>query len=249
MLRAMFAGFGSLMSVMDKVRGKPAAEAPADAEAPAPATTPAPEDTAATARTPPRRRPAVAETVVEPEVSAGPETVVAETVATPETTAEPDATVRAGDRAAGGQARARRPSPPRSRPSPSRAANCRSRTTTSCRSRRCAPGSGTCPTTTSRLLMTYEKAHQDRPEVIKMFQNRLIKMTHATPAGGVTLAGSSPRPGMVVLGLECTAQLIGPRPQSSAGVPGLGTAAGQRQAIAVLPPDVSRVWCHRGHGP
>ncbi len=47
MLRAMFAGFGSLMSVMDKVRAKPAAEAPADAEAPAAATTPAPEDTAA----------------------------------------------------------------------------------------------------------------------------------------------------------------------------------------------------------
>ncbi len=47
MLRAMFAGFGSLLSVMDKVRNKPAAEAPADAEAPAAAATPAPEDTAA----------------------------------------------------------------------------------------------------------------------------------------------------------------------------------------------------------
>jgi len=33
MLRAMFAGFGSLMSVMDRVRNKPPAEAPADAEA------------------------------------------------------------------------------------------------------------------------------------------------------------------------------------------------------------------------
>ena len=30
-------------------------------------------------------------------------------------------------------------------------------------------------------LMTYEKAHQDRPEVIKMFQNRLIKMTTGLP--------------------------------------------------------------------
>ena len=48
MLRAMFAGFGSLMSVMDRVRNKPAAEAPADTEAPAAATTPAPEDAAAT---------------------------------------------------------------------------------------------------------------------------------------------------------------------------------------------------------
>jgi hypothetical protein len=26
-------------------------------------------------------------------------------------------------------------------------------------------------------LVTYEQAHQDRPEVIKMFKNRLIKMT------------------------------------------------------------------------
>ena len=31
------------------------------------------------------------------------------------------------------------------------------------------------------LLMTYERAHQDRPEVIKMFQNRLIKMTTGMP--------------------------------------------------------------------
>ena len=30
-------------------------------------------------------------------------------------------------------------------------------------------------------LMTYEKAHQNRPEVIKMFQNRLIKMTTGLP--------------------------------------------------------------------
>ena len=37
-LRAMFAGFGSLLSVIDKIRSKPAAKAPADAEAPAPQT-------------------------------------------------------------------------------------------------------------------------------------------------------------------------------------------------------------------
>ena len=30
-------------------------------------------------------------------------------------------------------------------------------------------------------LMAYEKAHQDRPEVIKMFQNRLVKMTTGLP--------------------------------------------------------------------
>ena len=31
------------------------------------------------------------------------------------------------------------------------------------------------------LLKEYEQAHQDRPEVIKMFQNRLIKMTGSMP--------------------------------------------------------------------
>ncbi len=29
--------------------------------------------------------------------------------------------------------------------------------------------------------MAYERAHQNRPEVIKMFQNRLIKMTTGLP--------------------------------------------------------------------
>ena len=73
MLRAMFAGFGSLMSVMDRVRNKPAAEPPADTGAPAAATTPAPEETAA------------------PTDTAAPETVVAETIAEPETVAAPAA--------------------------------------------------------------------------------------------------------------------------------------------------------------
>jgi len=72
MLRAVFAGFGSLLSVVDKVRSKPAAEAPAAAESPAPA--PAPAAAAAP------------EAAAEPE-TATPETVAAET-ATPEVTAE-----------------------------------------------------------------------------------------------------------------------------------------------------------------
>lgn len=74
MLRAMFAGFGSLMSVKDKRRSKHAAEAPADAQAPAPEAT-APKTTA------------------EPEPTTEPETVVAETTTEPEPTAEPEATV------------------------------------------------------------------------------------------------------------------------------------------------------------
>ena len=31
------------------------------------------------------------------------------------------------------------------------------------------------------VLKEYEQAHQNRPEVIKMFQNRLIKMTGSMP--------------------------------------------------------------------
>jgi hypothetical protein len=80
MLRAMFAGVGSLLSVVDRVRGKSAAQAPANAPAPA---APAPAAPAPAAPAP------VAETVT-PEETAAPETVVAETV-TPEAVA-PEAT-------------------------------------------------------------------------------------------------------------------------------------------------------------
>ena len=69
MLRAMFAGFGSLMSVVDRVRGKSAAEVPTDAPATtAPAATAAPE-------------PAAEQETVVAETTAEPETVVAEAVA------------------------------------------------------------------------------------------------------------------------------------------------------------------------
>jgi predicted flap endonuclease-1-like 5' DNA nuclease len=84
MLRAMFAGFGSLLSVMDKVRGKSAAEAPAAAETPAPA-------------------PAAAQATVEAEAVAEPATV-AETVA-PEETAAAE-TVTAQEPAASAEAAA-----------------------------------------------------------------------------------------------------------------------------------------------
>ena len=185
MLRAMFAGFGSLMSVMDKVRGKPAAEAPSDAEASAPATTPAPEDTATT----------VAETAA-PETETvvgrdrgrtggqrGPETVPwpRPVPASPEATAESEATAEPETVAA-----------ERRRPSPE---------TVAAEIPAVAEPSGELPLANYdelsvaslrarlrnlsnddlSLLMTYERAHQDRPEVIKMFQNRLIKMTTGLP--------------------------------------------------------------------
>jgi hypothetical protein len=170
MLRAMFAGFGSLMSVMDRVRNKPAAEAPADTGAPAAATTPAPEETAA------------------PKDTAAPETVVAETIAEPETVAAPAA-------AAAEQTAEAAPEPvaavTETTPAPTAAAQAAAEpepagalplanydelTVASLRARlRNLSNDGL------NQLMTYELAHQNRPEVIKMFQNRLIKMTTGMP--------------------------------------------------------------------
>jgi hypothetical protein len=184
MLRAMFAGFGSLMSVMDKVRGKPAAEAPSDAEASAPSTTPAPEDTAATVAETAAPETAVPETVVEPEVSAGPETVVAETVA-PEATAESEATAAPETVAAEtvaaevstGPETVAAEIPAVAEPSGELPlANYDELSVASLRARL-----RNLSNDDLSLLMTYERAHQDRPEVIKMFQNRLIKMTTGLP--------------------------------------------------------------------
>jgi hypothetical protein len=179
MLRAMFAGFGSLMSVMDKVRGKPAAEAPSDAEASAPATTPATEDTATTVAETAAPETAVPETVVEPEVSAGPETVVAETVA-PEATAESEATAAPETVAAEvttGPETVAAEIPAVAEPSGELPlANYDELSVASLRARL-----RNLSNDDLSLLMTYERAHQDRPEVIKMFQNRLIKMTTGLP--------------------------------------------------------------------
>jgi hypothetical protein len=174
MLRAMFAGFGSLMSVMDRVRNKPAAEAPADTEAPAAASTPAPEDAAATKDTATQET-SVAETSAAPEASAGPATVVAATTAQPETSASPDATpepeTQAPEPTAGPETSA---SPDASSALP--LANYDELSVASLRARL-----RNLSNDDLTLLMTYEKAHRNRPEVIKMFQNRLIKMTSGLP--------------------------------------------------------------------
>jgi hypothetical protein len=171
MLRAMFAGLGSLMSVMDRVRNKPAAEAPADTKAPAAASTPAaaaPTDTAT-------QETSVAETSVAPEATVSPEAVVAETIATPETSASPDATSEpepaAPEASAGSETSA---SPDASSALP--LANYDELSVASLRARL-----RNLSNDDLTLLMTYEKAHQNRPEVIKMFQNRLIKMTTGLP--------------------------------------------------------------------
>jgi hypothetical protein len=160
MLRAMFAGFGSLMSVMDRVRNKPPAEAPADAEAPAAAATPAPEDTAAAEDT--ATPEPVAPTTVDPETVAlqtvAPETVVAESSAAPEPSAGPQTSAAT---------------------EPSGALPLANYDELSVASLRARLRNLTNDDLTQ--LMTYEKAHQDRPEVIKMFQNRLVKMTTGLP--------------------------------------------------------------------
>ena len=176
-LRAMFAGFGSLMSVMDKVRGKPAAEAPTDAEASAPATTPAPEDTAtAVAETAPET--AVPETVVEPEVSTGPETVAPEATAESEATAaEAVAAETVAAEVSTGPETVAAEIPAVAEPSGELPlANYDELSVASLRARL-----RNLSNDDLSLLMTYERAHQDRPEVIKMFQNRLIKMTTGLP--------------------------------------------------------------------
>jgi hypothetical protein len=169
-LRAMFAGFGSLMSVMDKMRSKPAAEAPADAAATAPQTPEAPAATAtettaepdtvvaeSTVETDAKTEPDTAAAVAEPAPVAEPVAVAAEPATEPETTTEAAAAVEPAATAA----TAALP-----------LANYDELTVASLRARL-----RNLSNDDITQLVTYEQAHQDRPEVIKMFKNRLIKMT------------------------------------------------------------------------
>ena len=81
MLRAMFAGVGSLLSVVDRMRGKSAAQAPAPTAA-APEKTAAPEETAATEETAaPEETAATEETAAREETAAPEATAASETVA------------------------------------------------------------------------------------------------------------------------------------------------------------------------
>jgi hypothetical protein len=168
MLRAMFAGFGSLMSKKDKVRSKPAAEAPAAATTPAPEDTAAPAETTTPAEAAPEAPAAEPETVApeataEPETSAAPEAPAAEAVAEPETVVA-ETTTEAETPAA----------PEASSALP--LANYDDLSVASLRARL-----RNLSNDDLSQLMTYEKAHQNRPEVVKMFQNRLIKMTSGLP--------------------------------------------------------------------
>ena len=150
MLRAVFAGFGSLLSVMDRVRGKSAAEAPTDAESPAPTAQaapagPQPAEPATVAAETVTPETVVAETTAEPAPAAEPETVVAETV-TPEAVT-PEATAAL----------------PLANYDESTVASLRARL------RNLSAGQLT-------QLVEYEKGHAARPDVISMFERRIAKI-------------------------------------------------------------------------
>lgn len=164
-LRAMFAGIGSLLSGKsgkDKMRAKPAAEAPADAQASAP--TPAAPETVEQPEAAPVPEAAAAEVAAQPETAAEPQTPAGpEATAEPQTTAAPEAV--APEAAAEPEAAAALPLP-----------NYDELTVASLRARLRNLSNDDLV-----QLKEYEQAHQNRPEVIKMFQNRLIKMTTGMP--------------------------------------------------------------------
>jgi hypothetical protein len=168
MLRAMFAGFGSLMSVMDKVRSKPAAEAPAVTAAPAPEDTATSEATAAPADN--AAPESVAENTAELETRAEPETAAAEAPAQPETSAATETS------AASETGAAPETTDDSAASSALPLANYDELSVASLRARL-----RNLSNDDLTQLMTYERAHQNRPEVVKMFQNRLIKMTSGLP--------------------------------------------------------------------
>jgi hypothetical protein len=188
MLRAMFASLGSLLGVKDKARAKPAAQAPA-AETTAQETAAPAADAAAEPAAP--AEPEAAETVVvetvaveaaevdpvqdevvavevvtveavavETETAAEPEVVVAEAVEV-----EPVETVIVETVAVQPETGSALP-----------VANYDELSVASLRARL-----RNLSNDDLNQLMTYERAHQDRPEVIKMFQNRLTKMTSGLP--------------------------------------------------------------------
>jgi hypothetical protein len=159
-LRAMFAGIGSLLSVTDKIRAKPAAENANEPKAAAPET-PAPEAAAPETAAPETAAPeAAASEAAAPEASApeetAPETVVTETVVTEtvvtETIAAPDSNEAAA------------------LPLP----NYDELTIASLRARL-----RNLSADQLTVLISYEKSHADRADVISMFERRIAKLAEA----------------------------------------------------------------------
>jgi hypothetical protein len=152
-LRAVFAGIGSLLS--GNKSGKDKLRATPAAEAPANAQAPAPQ-----AETP--------ETTAKPETAAAPEAVAAEpeaVAAAPATEAAAEAEPAAEPETVVAEAVAGLP-----------LENYEELTVASLRARL-----RNLSNDDLTVLKEYEAAHQNRPEVIKMFQNRLIKMTSSMP--------------------------------------------------------------------
>ena len=156
-LRAMFAGVGSLLSAVDKVRGKSAAQAPAAAAspAPAPAQAAAPE---ATAEAEPVAEPAtVAAETVTPGETPAPETVAVEETPASETAAPAEA---AAPETVAPEATAGLP-----------LANYDESTVASLRARL-----RNLSVDQLTQLVEYEKGHAARADVITMFERRIAKI-------------------------------------------------------------------------
>jgi hypothetical protein len=163
-LRAMFAGIGSLLFVRDKIKSKPAPEATSPeataSEAAAPKAT-SPEATSPEATADPETT-AVVETPAEPETSAAPETAAAPaTTAVAETTAASE--VAAPVTAAAAPASEEAAALPLPNYDELSVASLRARL------RNLSADQLT-------VLISYEKSHADRAEVITMFERRITKL-------------------------------------------------------------------------
>lgn len=157
-LRAMFAGIGSLLSVTDKIRAKPAAETAAETEAAAPGTSAAPET------------PAAPETRADPETTADPEATVIEETVIEETVSEE--TAAAPQEAAPVTAVAETTAAPVSEeaaalPLP----NYDELSIASLRARL-----RNLSADQLTVLISYEKSHSGRADVIAMFERRIAKL-------------------------------------------------------------------------
>ncbi len=166
MLRAMFAGVGSLLSVLDRMRGKSAAQAPAPTAA-------APEKTAATEETAAPRGTAAPEAPPEPETVVGEpvvaETVEAETVAA--ATATPEETAATEETSAPEETAAPEATAATETATELPLANYDESTVASLRAR-------LRNLTVAQLtqLVEYEKGHAARADVISMFERRIAKI-------------------------------------------------------------------------
>jgi hypothetical protein len=156
-LRSVFGGIGSLLSVSDKIRNKPAtAEASASAPAAAPETA-APADTAAPVV-------AAAPEAAAPVAAAAPEAATAPVDAAPEAAASVDA---AAPVAAAAPEAAATPEDSSALP----LANYDALTIASLRARL-----RNLSADQLTQLIDYEKAHANRAEVVTMFERRIMKL-------------------------------------------------------------------------